>query len=49
MNKEEQLMERFQVEELEQRFEMKEVKVLGEATYTQKDGAGAKVSVSWIF
>ena len=42
-------LERFQVEELEQRLEMKEKKVTAEATYTQKDGVGAKVSFSWIF
>lgn len=48
MNMEEKLMERFQIEELEQRLEMK-VTATAKGTYTQKDGAGAEVSLSWIF
>jgi len=48
MNMEEKLMERFQIEELEQRLEMK-VTATAKGTYTQKDGAGAEVSISWIF
>jgi hypothetical protein len=35
-------MERFQVEELEQQLEMKETKVSGEVTHTEKDGWGFK-------
>ena len=49
MIKEEKLMERFQIEELEQRLEMKEVKVSAEASYTQKDGGGVKGTLSWTF
>lgn len=44
----EKLMEMFQIEELEQRLEMK-VAVTGKGTYTQKDGGGVEVSATWSF